>query len=176
MTRGLVVLLAVVGGLAGCSAGGGPDAIRPTAAADPTAAYQAQALAIGREFAECARANGKPHFPDGAIDARGALTFPGAPKEDLLSVEPACGPILQQLPPPGGQNQTPSAEDMQRLRQFAECFRVNGVPEWPDPAPDGTFPIDGTPLEVEMNTSPISARLLGARQACRHLEGENPFR
>jgi len=173
--RRILIALLVVAGLSACS--GGSPAAGPTAPADPTAAYQAQILTIARQYAECARANGRPNFPDGALDAQGALTFPGAPKEDLAALEAACGEILQRMPPwPGRQNYTPSAEDMQLLHRFAECFRANGVPEWPDPDPDGTFPIEGTALETEMNATPVSERLRTARLACRKDEGQNPFR
>jgi hypothetical protein len=59
--------------------------------------------------------------------------------------------------------QPPSAQDMANLRHFAQCMRDNGIPEWPDPKPDGTFPIIGTPLEAEGK----SQRVLGGMNACQ---------
>src|SRR5262249_36808885 len=103
-----------------------------------------------------------------ALDADGYLTFPGASKDDERLVESLCATILQELPPPPGQEayQGPSEEDIQALRDFADCFRANGIPEFPDPAADGTFPIDGTPLEQEVNGSSVAARVQEARPAC----------
>jgi hypothetical protein len=152
-------MMAAIAALAGCTNSGqnpGP--------ADPSAA---QTLAIGRQFSECARVNGMPAFPDPVLDAEGGLSFPGATKEDLKVVEGPCGAIIQQVSGLyGGGNQTPSAEQMQAMRQFAECFRANGVPEWPDPNPDGTFPIVGTPLEAELNSNPLPERFVSARRIC----------
>jgi len=157
--RRALLMMAALAALAGCT-----DSAREPGPVDPSTA---QILATGRQFSECARANGKPSFPDPVLDARGALSFPGVSKDDLKDIERPCGAILQQVSNLyGGGNQTPSAEQMQAMRQFAECFRANGVPEWPDPNLDGTFPIVGTPLEAELNRDPLPQRFVNARRMC----------
>jgi hypothetical protein len=44
-------------------------------------------------------------------------------------------------------------------------MREHGVPEWPDPKADGTFPIVGTEIEREGK----SPRVVRAGQACKEL-------
>jgi hypothetical protein len=53
---------------------------------------------------------------------------------------------------------------MQKLRDFAKCIREHGIPEWPDPKSDGTFPIAGTPIQAEGKSS---GRLSTAVEACK---------
>jgi hypothetical protein len=158
MRRALVTLAALLALAAGCSSGNGHGA----AAASPSANDEAVALSVGREFAQCARQHGKPEFPDPAIQ-EGVLAFPGATKEDQVAVQDACASILQRVPPSMVHHpHVPTAEEMAQLRQFAQCLRQNGIPEWPDPASDGTFPIMGTPLAAEGK----SQRWFAARQVC----------
>jgi hypothetical protein len=173
MTRtfaaGLLVAAVAVAALSGCSSGG--SGVSPTAS--PTADVQ-QALTIGRSFAQCARTHGQPNFPDPTIDQKGRLDFGTGNtdnkdidiKQAMIAAQDACGSILQQLPAgmrDHGERAAPSAEDMQHLRQFAQCMRQHGMPDWPDPKPDGTFPIVGTSLANEGK----SQRFLDATQACK---------
>jgi hypothetical protein len=168
MTSRLFVVFAVLavlaGGLAACSSAGGKD----SPGASPSASANAQrTLEIGRQFAQCARDHGYPNFPDPVI-ANGRLSFSNAPaqiKDESRAVEriPECKAILDQLPPPDNYNPTPSAADMQKLRDFAKCVRDHGITGWPDPKADGTFPIVGTPLESEGK----SERFLAAVDACK---------
>ncbi len=158
MKRALVTLAAVLALAAGCSSGRSHG----TAAASPSGNDEALALSVGREFAQCARQHGKPEFPDPAIQD-GVLAFPGATKEDQVAVQDACASILQRVPPSMVHHQqVPTAQEMAQLRQFAQCLRQNGIPEWPDPAADGSFPIMGTPLAAEGK----SQRWFAARQVC----------
>jgi ABC-type sugar transport system ATPase subunit len=59
--------------------------------------------------------------------------------------------------------------------RFAACMRQHGVPDWPDPKADGTFPFVGTALEREGK----SPRVLAAARACRQLNpdprGQHPW-
>jgi hypothetical protein len=157
MRRAVVALVALLAVAAGCS-----SANHPRTAPSPSANDATVALSVGREFAQCARQHGKPDFPDPAIQ-EGVLAFPGATKEDQVAVQDACAAILQRVPAAMvHQAHAASPEEMTKLRQFAQCLRGNGMPEWPDPVADGTFPIVGTPLEAEGK----SQRLLDARKVC----------
>ena len=150
-----VALLAALA--AGCSSGG-----HPGASASPSANAEAVALSVGREFAQCARQHGKPDFPDPAIQ-EGALAFPGATKEDQVAVQDACAAILQRVPAAFVHHpRVPTAQEMANLRQFSACMRQHGIPDWPDPAADGSFPLEGTPLGAEGK----SQRIIAARQFC----------
>jgi hypothetical protein len=165
MTRRLLALLAVLA-LAGCS---GHPGVNPSAS--PSALSHDQTLALGRQAAQCFRDHGIPDFPDPIIDQNGQLTLPPSDSDHVkqeLNANPqaqqACQPILDRLPI--GHTSGPgqySQEDLANLLKFAQCMRHNGIPEWPDPKADGSFPIAGTPLETEGK----SPRFLSARNACK---------
>jgi hypothetical protein len=127
----------------------------------------AQILAIGREAAQCIREHGVPNFPDPVVSA-GQLALPNeeqalAPPGADAAVE-ACRSILERLPPSalGEDEDRPGPEDVSQLLKFAQCIREHGIPDWPDPKADGSFPILGTPLEREGK----SQRMQRATEAC----------
>lgn len=152
--------------LAGCGGGSHPHA---TASASPTMT-EAQLLAIGREYSQCVRDHGVAGFPDMLV-RDGRLVMPVAsggvePKLALANnpqAEQACRSILDRIPAAARKAQTYTAADLAKLRQFAQCMRQNGVPDWPDPRADGSFPLQGTPLGGEGK----STRVVGGFQACR---------
>jgi hypothetical protein len=160
------LLLAFLAGCSGdTSAAAGPS---------PTAMNHDEILAIGREAAQCMREHGIPDFPDPIVDGQGRLALPNDPQGDHVkqemvanpAAEQACQPILDRLPSLalGRTSDGPvSQEDMAKLVQFAQCVRQNGIPEWPDPRSDGTFPLAGTPLATEGK----SQRLITAFEACK---------
>lgn len=127
-----------------------------------------QILAIGREAAQCIREHGVPNFPDPVVSA-GQLTVPGfdegaAPPGADAAVA-ACRSIVERLPPSalGEGEDRPGPEDVTQLIKFAQCIREHGIPDWPDPKADGSFPIIGTPLEREGK----SPRMQRATEACQ---------
>jgi hypothetical protein len=91
------------------------------------------------KFAECMRANGVSGFPDPV--ASGSLTIDGVVNGSSLDPNSAAFKraigACKNLEPPGftGAKATPSQRTA-RLK-FAQCMRDNGVPDFPDPAPDG---------------------------------------
>lgn len=169
MTRRTLAVLAVLAALAGCTPGA-----RPSAAASPAASTDAQrVLELGRRFAQCARDHGYPNFPDPELHGD-RLSFPVVDGVDTkqqsgtIAEIPACKAVADQLQGLSQRAQNtapPSAADMVKLREFAKCMRAHGLPEWPDPKTDGTFPITGTPLEAEGR----SERFLSGLDACKNL-------
>ena len=83
----------------------------------------------------------------------------------------SCGSILSRLPAAaqGRTPVTPAALHQEVL--FAGCMRQHGLPDWPDPRPDGTFPLAGTPYANEGKTGPV----LTATQACRQYDSLGEF-
>jgi hypothetical protein len=156
--------------LAACGSGGSGA----SSTASPTAMTNAQILAIGREAAQCMRDHGVPDFPDPVVDNDGHLQLPAGAagdraKQELAgnpAAQTACEPILNRLPANavrGGGDGGYTAQDLENLKKFAQCVRQNGIPEFPDPRADGTFPLAGTPLEAEGK----SERFRTATQACK---------
>jgi len=154
----LVLLLA---GLSGCSALG-----RSQAAATTTT--QPDRVAIWREVIQCMRTHGMPNLPDPQFDRDGEPHFPGGdPGDPPESARQACEPIYNRLPPSarGEQERERAPADIPALLRFARCMREHGMPDWPDPKADGTFPFAGSPLEREGK----SLRFLRAARACKQL-------
>jgi hypothetical protein len=159
---GAAVGLLLLAGVAGCGASG----------ASPTATTaQPDAAAVLREFVQCARDNGMPNLPDLRLDENGQIEVPAGLPEAPPSVERACRAIFERLPASargdaeGGGDTARPPTDIQGLMRFAACMRQHGVPDWPDPKPDGTFPFIGTALEREGK----SPRVLAASRACQQL-------
>ena len=162
--------LVLIAFLAGCSA-----SPAGSASPSPTVMSNDQVLAIGREAAQCMRQHGIPDFPDPVVDQHGQIQLPDTAagnnaKQEMGShpeAQQACEPILERIPPnQRGTSRGPgqfSQEDLANLLKFAQCMRRSGIPEWPDPKADGSFPLSGTPLETEGK----SARIMTARQACK---------
>jgi hypothetical protein len=111
-----------------------------------------------------------PNLPDPQIDADGQPHFPnGDPGEPPPQAERACMPIYNRLPASireGGSQEGPEASrppaDIPALLRLARCMREQGMPDWPDPRADGTFPLSGTSFEREGK----SPRFLKAARAC----------
>ena len=151
---------------AGCTGGNPPSQVTTV---DATQAWRA--------FVACARANGKPSWPDPVVDtSTGQATFPETagftPKEEFEVVRDACGRELDSLPPQANPLARPvvgPSELAMKLRD-AQCMRDNGVPEWPDPGADGYYHFGGVP---GYNTDPaVTARVNAARQVCDPLRGQ----
>jgi hypothetical protein len=183
---GSALLLAPVA----CSPGGGSTG---NAAPTPSHGSAQSELAASRRFAQCARTNGHPAFPDPIVDGQNRVTFPetaagasadrktGASADrkseiQVLEKVQECKAIMTEMmalrPPDPKRDARPSAAILQKLRRFAQCVRDHGTPNWPDPASDGSFPITGTSLG-EPKRSPA---IRHAFDACtRYREGVQDF-
>ncbi|MFI6510490.1 hypothetical protein ACIBCT_23040 [Streptosporangium sp. NPDC050855] len=153
MTRLLriVATVTLLIGPAACGPGGGEPGGRTS---------DTDLQALGRELSKCVRDNGVPEFPDPAV-RDGDLVMPqDQPADAVDDAMAACRSIVDRIPRrPGGEGS--GARDVPRLRTFARCLRENGVPDWPDPRPDGSFPVLGTPLDGK------TPELQRALAACR---------
>jgi hypothetical protein len=174
LLRCAVALTLVV--LSACSSGGSGDSANPS----PTTMSDAEILTIGKQVARCFRDNGVPTFPDPRVED-GRLVLPEAmeaqiegqySQQVLEQAQHACQNIMDQLPASAirGEEEArepdenlPGPGDVDALRKFAHCMRENGLPEWPDPKADGSFPLMGTPLEQEGK----SQRVRDAAEKCQ---------
>jgi len=129
----LAMLVVIVAGCGNGSAGTGNS--NPTTGGDSTGATLEKAL----KFAECMRANGVSAFPDPG--ASGSFTIDGVVNGSSLDPNSAAFEqaiaACKNLEPPGftGAKVTPQ-QTTARLK-FAQCMRDNGVPDFPDPTPNG---------------------------------------
>jgi hypothetical protein len=156
----LAVAAVLVGALAGC----GAASPAPGATGSPTASLQQQARTVWLQFAHCVRAHGAPSFPDPQVDSQGHADFGQSPqtKAEANQAQGACGSILNRLPASVTGNAPVTAAKLHELTLLAHCMRQHGLPQWPDPQPDGTFRLSATPYA----TTGKSPQVLGAMQAC----------
>ena len=146
-----VIVLVVVA--AGCGA----------AHARGTAPPSRNLAAAWHQVVVCARQHGMPGLQDPRIDDRtGKAIFPSG-----LNVPPetrwACQRLYDRLVPSGGDHPTPTAAQLAALVQFARCMRSHGIPDWPDPRPDGTFVPDAR------IANSLKSAFRGQLTACDHL-------
>ena len=180
-----LLLAAVALTIAGCAANptgsGAPASGVPAGSATATGSYPDQVMAWGRRFAACARSHGIPDFPDPVYpaDARpsgplwGFALFATADKAALGQVvNGACADVARQMPPAPDANRPPGATTLAQMRKYAQCMRLQGMSDFPDPKADGTFPILNTRYAGLSNLSPEhpSQALGDADHACRQYQ------
>jgi hypothetical protein len=117
------------------------------------------------EFVDCVRAHGVPDFPDGSIDSHGVVSFPDSAPRIPDNAVNACQVFFSQLPPQPASSPPVPQQLFQELLSFARCMRSHGVPDWPDPSPNGIFFLD---------SRLIAAGKLGASRQVRVCEQANP--
>lgn len=150
--RRIAVTAMLLAGLAACGSGGKEPESQPN---------DAELLALGKELSQCVREHGVPGFPDPTV-RDGDLVMPqDQPAEAVDNAMEACRSIVDRMPQQSGGNGS-AAQDVPQLRKFAQCLRNNGVPNWPDPRSDGSFPVLGTPLDGK------TPELQRAQAECRH--------
>ena len=160
----IATLAAALVVLAGCRSGpthgattSGSSGTRHTAATDVSA--------LVRQLDSCIHDHGSPNFPDPYVDANGNVAFPADAPDLPSAAQQACQPIIDQLPNPGNGAPTPIDPAVyQQWLHFAACMRVHGLPAWPDPKPDGSFP-----LPDSLRSAP-NASIAPAFEACRSLD------
>jgi hypothetical protein len=143
----MVAMAAVLNG--GCggtrSSGGTNTATVPagTRTGNGTGNGGGNSTATAREkavkFAECMRANGVSTFPD--PDASGQMTIDGiANGSSVDTSSPVFAQALsacRDLEPRGFTGTKVTRQQMTARLEFAQCMRKNGVPDFPDPTPNG---------------------------------------
>jgi hypothetical protein len=169
---------AVLVTLAGCSGTGTPTSAASSYA--PTMSDEAL-LTLGKQVVQCMRDNGITDMPDPYVEEHQLAV----PEDEMDTVEEkageakwtaareACQDVFDKIPQGAIAQENPDEpappgpQDVETLRKLAQCYRDNGVPEWPDPDSEGRFPLRGTALEGE-HPEPGN-RLDTARKACEKI-------
>jgi hypothetical protein len=175
MTRTARTLIAAFGavvvlGLGGCgktddgaqvaSANGGSAAAATAQAEDQPAVDEDERR---QQFTQCMRDNGVD-LSDPAPGGGGEFRVEGAgpDKEKMQAALEACRKFM----PDGGERAAPSPEDLEKLREMAQCMREHGV-DMPDPDPNGGGIVISKDAQGEPEID--EERLNQAFEACRHL-------
>jgi len=152
----LAMLTVVVVASAGC---GGTR----TSGGNGTGATRDRAV----KFAECMRANGVSTFPD--PDASGELTIDavanGSSVDTSSAVFEQALSACKNLEPSGFTGAKVTPQQRTARLAFAQCIRDNGVPDFPDPTPNGPL-VDTNRIPSATTTGGMSI-LNAAMQKCR---------
>lgn len=125
--------------------GDGVASVNGTATPSASAAGEGEGDQL--TFAQCMRENGMTWFEDPEPGARGLKIAvpPGTDKAKFEAAMKACRKHL----PGGGEPGRLDPQAMERARQMSKCMRENGIPNFPDPGPDGGISIERGQLDVE---------------------------
>jgi hypothetical protein len=154
--RVLAVMAGIVMLAAAC--GGSPSSTSGTGA---SAQFQ-QNLA----FAQCMRSHGLPNFPDPNANGQGFGNQQQANQEHsdphFGTAFSACQHLLPSTPSSPGTKVIPSQAQLVR---FAQCMRSHGVPNYPDPNPNGGL---GAAL-AQLGINPNSPQFQAPLRTCNRL-------
>ena len=156
----LIVIAALV---SGCGSG------TPAASISGDGSHVTAAAQKGVKFSECMRSNGVPTFPD--PNASGTFTIDEVANGTSLDTSsPTFTQALgacKSLEPAGFEGGTRSTQQQAAALQFAQCIRVNGVSDFPDPA--AGQPLVDTNRIPSASTSSGMSSLNAAMQKCSAL-------
>jgi hypothetical protein len=112
---------------------------KPSASAGPSTSASEDPDAP-LKYAKCMREHGMTWFPDPATGSGAqSLSIPqGTDPKKFDAAQEACKKFM----PDGGEIHKPTGEEIQQVRDMAKCMRENGVPNFPDPKPNGELAID----------------------------------
>ena len=118
-------------------------------------------------YSACMRENGVAEFPDPEQDGGGVRL--GLPEgmdpesEEFKAAEEAC----EDLMPGPEEGQTIDPEIYEALLDYVACMRENGVPDFPDPQPNGGIMMNG-----DMGFDPESEEFQAADEAMSQLNAQ----
>ncbi|MFV2103374.1 hypothetical protein [Micromonospora sp. LOL_024] len=126
----------------------GGSSAQPTGSPSAVIGVVAQYVEGRRQWVKCLRKEGFD-LPD--PDAKGSVDIDlgvlGVSKTDpkWKAALTKCMDFLLPVPEELEEKVPPAtAEQVAHRREYAKCMRANGMPDWPDPGPDGEWPGWGT--------------------------------
>lgn len=142
--------------IAACSNGGSGHAAGGSASNSPSGS--ASPARSGPAYAQCMRQHGVTNFPDPQGPNQNSFLITGAVTNNphFQAASKACESLRPQQGTGGGSS---GGVSQQRLLAFAQCMRANGVPQFPDPGPNGALRIGG-------GVDPSSPQFQHAQQVC----------
>lgn len=166
--------------LTGCAGQGGETPAVATAGNGAPTAQESAAPSDedkARQFAECMRAEGidiPDPQPGTGPQSSGGKGGPGVAirieggGENKAKVDAAMEKCRSLLPN-GGEMKPLTPEQLERQRELAKCMRANGVPDFPDPDPNG----GGAIMKEFSKDSADHDAMKKAIEKCRGTDGGN---
>lgn len=158
---GVVAVVALILAAAGCGgSSSGSNAGAPGAGAGN--AHSTGSIRLV-QFAKCMRSHGLGNFPDPTPEGTFLLPRGMTGSPQFQSADRAC----RSLAPAGSlSGQAPTSQDLSKALKFAKCIQKHGVPNFPDPAPNGHFQgFSGSGMPAALTTPQFKSAL----SACRSL-------
>ncbi|RZS37755.1 hypothetical protein EV193_105313 [Herbihabitans rhizosphaerae] len=122
------LVIGLLAALTGCGTTGGT-------ANDATTAAPASDKGDGIKFARCMRDQGiNMPDPTSGGDREFSVSLPDGVDPDKAD---AATKNCKQYMPNGGEPRKLDPQTVEQMRKMARCMRDNGVPDFPDPKPDG---------------------------------------
>lgn len=183
MTRALLLGAALALALTTAACGGADDAPSVATAgggASTSASPPSDAVAAyvenQRNLAKCLREQGfdvADPDPKGQLDLSAAMGGRNKTDPKVQAAWEACEEFSVPVPAELERPVEPvTAEQLANRRAYAKCMRENGMPRWPDPLPDGSWPESGVGAEL---TPQEQAANIAALQICDPvLDGRPP--
>jgi hypothetical protein len=165
------VLLVVTVAAAACSRSpGGAVVATAGGGATPSATPSLSFLAQGIRYAQCMRQHGIP-MPDPSVDANGGVHIAGVDKQSLdgdvfNNGLRACEPYKPVAPP------DLLTDKLATQREYSRCMRAHGVENFPDPDPDGRFPLPAEQTDPDYDQAKVACD--AAAQSARASAGATP--
>lgn len=158
MTISACALLFVIGA-AGCAKKNEPS-VATVNPGSGTVTKPAGGEQSALKYSQCMRDQGLSWFPD--PDAQGNLKVSAPEGVDQSKVDQANEACKKYLPSGGGAGQI-STEDLDKIRQMAQCVRDHGFPKYPDPDANGSIAIDSQTTGIQ----PDDPKFQAAMQECQ---------
>lgn len=156
---GLLLMFAV----AGCAAGPGDGDGVATAQSGAATVSPTPSRTLDEDtplkFAQCMREQGLTWFPDPDTSGRTVVKVPQSVDQAKFdAAQEAC----KEFAPDGGEPGNVDPELIEQARQMARCMRENGVPNFPDPQPNGSMQLD----RDKLGTGPGEPKFDKAQEKC----------
>ena len=171
---GLVTGLLLAVALSGCAKPRANNDIATAGSTGPKASGSAPADNLSPQeraakFGDCVRSNGIPDFQDPETGDGGGFMLRAPEGVEPQKMQAAMEKCKRYLPN-GGEPPKLDAQQLEQVRQYAKCMRENGIPNFPDPDPNGGFQIDLGKLGV----TPDDPKFKAAQEACKKFQPMRP--
>lgn len=181
ISLGAAVLIVALAGCGGADkqpgvATAGRPAAQPSGPASATSGVVAEYVEAQRQWVSCLREQGFD-LPD--PDAKGFvdLRAPGIPtKTDpkWTAAQKTCAKYNVPVPEELEEKSVWTAEQIAHRRAYAKCMRENGVPDFPDPNPDGNWPRDRDGDGSQVSEQQVAAQFRAGQICDPVLDGQPP--
>jgi hypothetical protein len=175
--RHVVVTALAVAALAGCGTGGKPSGVASLTGSNgggstTTTVSKADTAKLYANWAQCMRDHGvNMADPTFSGDGQVSINASGGSKASMDTAMTACQALHDAAQKASGGNKPAGQKpDPTKMRNFAKCMRAHGLPDFPDPSPDGGMKIQAQAGQ-NSDLDPNNPTFQNAQKACQSIIG-----